>query len=328
MQLSRRRALSAAAVSAAGLVGITAARADDGGVSERSNVGHYHTTVGGLDVTLLTDGTFNFDPMHPTLGGNVSAEQFDATVREYHAAADGLAHVHGLLVRGNDRTVLIDAGSGDTFVPTCGRLVANLRAAGVEPGDVTDVLLTHAHLDHIGGLIPTGGAAGPVFPNAAVHITETEHDFWRGKPTLPDMAVPEEMKTLTVDVADRGLDAAGDRLTMIAAGEDADVLPGIAALPTPGHTPGHVAFRVSDGGEELVFVGDTIFFVPVIPAHPDWHIAFDADRVEAAATRFRFMDRLASDRLRICGPHLPFPALGHLRRAGAGFEYLPEIWRW
>ena len=329
--LNRRHALAAAPLAALAAAGIGRAAAQGAPASApppppEDNPGVYRTRVGSLDVAVVSDGFFFFDPVHPTLGGNVPAEVFGAAAEAAAMPADGLAHVNALLVRGNGRTALIDAGSGGSFVPTCGRLTRNLETLGVAPADVTDVLLTHAHPDHAGGLMRPGEDRQPAFPNATVHVTEAEHAFWRGAPRLEKMGVPEELKASVVKVANDALDTAGDRLQMVV--EGAQPVPGFTATSSPGHTPGHCGYVVSDGEESLYFAGDTLFFAPVLMAHPEWHVAFDADPVQAAATRFREMDRIASDRLRVAAPHLPFPALARLRPNGlGGFGYLPESYR-
>ena len=335
--LNRRNALAAAplaALAAAGL-GRTASAQEAAPTPgpaaappppPADNAGVYRTRVGSLDVAVVSDGFFFFDPMHPTLGGNAPAEAFAAAVEAAAMPADGLAHVNALLVRGNGRVALIDAGSGDAFTPTCGRLIRNLATLGVAPADVTDVLLTHAHPDHAGGLMLPGEDRTPAFPDAAVHVTEAEHAFWRSGPKLEKMAYPEELKAGVVKVANDALDTAGDRLQMVVDG--AEPVPGFTATLSPGHTPGHCGYVLSDGDESLFFAGDTLFFAPVLTTRPDWHVAFDTDPVQAAATRFRVMDRIAADRLRVAAPHLPFPALAQLRPDGnGGFRYLPETYR-
>lgn len=327
--ISRRSVLGTAGLATLAVMGSGAAALAKTGsrapaLDPQGNPGVYHTRVGSIRVSVVTDGAFHLDPIHPTLGPNVDEAQFIAAVREYRIAEDGYMHIHSVLIQTADRKVLIDAGSGDTFAPGTGRLIANLRQMGVEASEITDILVTHAHLDHIGGLVLAGGA-GDAFPNATVHIDEGEYSFWRSGPGLEKSYVPREMVPGFVKIANDSFDMVKDRLSMIrGVGE---VLPGIIPIPTPGHTPGHVAFMISDGDEQLCFVGDTIFMAPVMPLNPDWQIAFDTDPALAAKTRFRFLDQLATDRVRICGSHLPFPAFGHLRREGGGFEYLPEMYR-
>ncbi|BAM04654.1 MBL fold metallo-hydrolase [Phycisphaera mikurensis] len=327
--LSRRTAIAAApfaALAAAGLGRVAGAQEAAAPLPPTGNAGVYRTGVGAWDVAVVSDGHFFFDPMHPTLGGNVGAAAFAAAVEAAAMPADGLAHVNALLARKGDRVVLVDAGGGDAFAPTTGRLIANLATLGVEPAAVTDVLLTHAHPDHAGGLMLPGRDRQPAFANATVHVTEAEHAFWRSGPALAQSGVPEEMKAAVVKTANDALDTAGERLAMVTDG--AEPVEGFTSVACPGHTPGHCGYLLSDGDATLYFTGDTIFFAPVLTSHPGWHVAFDTDPAEAAATRFREMDRIANERLRIASPHLPFPALAQLREDGAGgFRFLAEPWR-
>ncbi|MEM8783351.1 MAG: MBL fold metallo-hydrolase [Planctomycetota bacterium] len=329
--LSRRRffglsATTAAAASTGLLSAAARAQAPDAPSAPPANAGHYHTRVGELRVTLLNDGHFNFDPVYPSLGGNADADQVAQALDQFRLPADGLSDIHAMLVRSADRTVLIDAGSGDTFAPTAGKLIANLRAAGVQPADVTDILVTHAHLDHIGGFtIP--GTTDSAFPNAAVHIAQAEYDFWRSQPALKHSGMSEAMKQMVIQIANNSLDHVQDQLEFFDGAKEHELLPGFTAVPAAGHTPGHTAFLVHDGDQQLLFVGDLIFMPPLLTRNPDWYVGFDSDQPAAAATRFALMDRIAADRLRIAGTHLPFPAFAQLTRNGGGFDYHPEPWR-
>ncbi|MEM8757386.1 MAG: MBL fold metallo-hydrolase [Planctomycetota bacterium] len=318
-----------AALAAAGAVALPAhARAEPKtkrAGSAASNAGAYHTRVGGARVSMLTDGHFTFDPIYGSLGANVPRELFEAAVRAAHL--DGYAPVNALLVQTGGRVALIDAGSGETFAPTTGRLIARLAEVGVMPADVTDILVTHAHLDHVGGLMVPGAPTESAFPNAAVHIAGVEAEFWRGGPALEASGMPDAMKPAIVKIANDALAAVRGQLRVFDGSREVEVLPGITAVPAPGHTPGHTAFQIADGDETLLFVGDAIFFPPVMTANPDWHIGFDTDPVAAAVTRTRLMDRIAADRIRIAGTHLPFPGFARLTARGSGFDYHPEAWR-
>ena len=326
-----RRQLLAATAATAAAAPLTRLHAAEPAALRTSNALTHRTTVGDATVTLLCDGTFQFDPLWPTLGANVAEAEVREAARRLHMPDDGLSHVNTVLLENNGRRVLLDAGSGDTFAPTCGRLVPALAEAGVTPEQITDVALTHAHLDHIGGLLRPGRTPGvaetlkPMFPNATVHLAEAERAFWLGEPDFSSSGIDPGIAAVATQVARDAVAAVGDRLQTFRPGDE--VLPGLLSAPAPGHTPGHVTLMVSDGDEQLFFVGDTCFFPPLMPLHPAWHIVFDTDRVEAAATRRRVMDQAATDNLRIAGPHLPFPALGHLAREGSGYRYLPDTYR-
>lgn len=330
-----RRGLFALGAAAFALPALTAGAQEDpagangqakpeSGLPEVANAGHYRTELGTFRLVALCDGHFTFDPIHPTLGSNVDADQFDTAVRAAHV--DGYSHVNALLVQTPERNVLIDAGSGDTFAPSTGRLITRLADAGLRPDDITDILVTHAHLDHVGGLIEPG-TDRCAFPNATVHLAQAELDFWSSEPGLEASGVPEAMKAHVIQVANAAFAAARPQLQLFDPGAEPELLPGITAMPAPGHTPGHTHFQLESEGQRLLFVGDSIFFVPVLTTHPDWYVGFDTDLAEAAASRFATMQRAADERLRIAGSHLPFPAFGHLTSRGAGFDYHAELWR-
>ena len=290
----------------------------------RQGDGFYRTIAGGMEVTLVTDGTFAMAPLYPSYGGNQPEQVVLDAARDYHVDADVHAHVHCLLVRSPDGLVLVDAGCGPLFGEGAGRLIDCLASAGVAPEDIDAVLLTHAHIDHVGGLL--SGLPEPggrlTFPNATVHVTDAERDFWLKTPP----SVPDELK-IFVTVAQNALGGVGDKLASMAPGTSP--AKGIEVVALPGHTPGHVGLRIGTGDDALLYVADTMIFLPLVAAYPAWHIGFDSDPAQGAATRERLFATLADESTRIAGPHVPFPGFGHLRRREAGsYEFLPESWRW
>ena len=205
-----------------------------------------------------------------------------------------------LLVRAGERVVLIDTGVGANL-PTGGRLQANLAKAGVSPGDVTDIIITHGHFDHIGGLRAPGG--GLAFPRAKVRMTAAEWAALRASPP-PGF-----------------VQAVGPQVETFAPG--AVILPGFTAVEVRGHTPGHTAVRVDGGGGSLLAVGDTAHHYVVSLREPEFTISFDADAPTAEASRRALLNAAAGRRERVYAPHFPFPGLGTVRREGDGFAWLP-----
>jgi glyoxylase-like metal-dependent hydrolase (beta-lactamase superfamily II) len=180
------------------------------------------------------------------------------------------------------------------------------------------VLLTHAHPDHANGLIDAAGAA--VFPNAEIIISAKESAFWLDDAIMA--SVPEDSKGYFLG-ARAALAPYAGRTRLIDEGE---VLPGITAIPEPGHTPGHTGFLVTSGSESLLLWGDIVHLPGVQFARPDAGLAFDADGPAAIATRARIMDMAATDKLLVAGMHLDFPTFGHLVRQGTGYALVPEVW--
>lgn len=220
------------------------------------------------------------------------------------------------LVRTGDRLAIFDVGAGANFMPTAGKLADSLAAAGIDAGEVTDVVITHAHPDHLWGL--TDDFDELVFPEAAYHIGQAEWDFWSSPDAITQVA--EDRQTFVVGAQNR-FAFIEDRINMLAAG--AEVLPGIEAVATPGHTPGHMSFVVH-GSEPVMIVGDAITNSVLSFAHPEWKTASDQDQDQGVATRFALLDRLATDRMRAIGFHFPHPGAGHVDRAGEAFAYVPS----
>lgn len=217
------------------------------------------------------------------------------------------------LLRQGDRTVLFDAGAGPDFQPSAGRLGEALDMAGIAPEDVTDVIFTHAHPDHIWGVLDDFDE--PLFGNAAHHIGAAEHAYWTDPATVDTIG---EMRAAFAVGAARRLEAIADRLALFEDG--AEVVPGVEAVSSPGHTPGHMAFRA--GG--ALILGDAIGNHHVAFARPEWPSGSDQDQAAAAATRMRLFDRILADDLIVAGFHLPGGGMGRVERAGEGYRFIPD----
>jgi len=220
------------------------------------------------------------------------------------------------LYRDSDRTVLFDVGAGTDFVPTAGELLDGLDAAGVAPEGITDVAFTHAHPDHLWGLLDDFG--DPAFPEANYHIGRVEWDYWMNPATVDEIG--EARQSFAVG-AKRRLESVEDQIAFFDDGDE--ILPGIAALATFGHTPGHMAFEV--GASDPVFVvGDAIGNAHVSMVNPAWEIGSDQDPTAAAATRSELVNRLAFGKHRLVGFHLPGGGLGRIETATDGFRFVEE----
>lgn len=227
------------------------------------------------------------------------------------------APITAFLLQSEDRTILIDAGLGelDMFGPGLGRVSDGLAAMGVAPEDVDMVIVTHAHPDHIGGMV---GANGAVFPNAEVAIAQAEIDFWGDEGIMAQ--APEEAQGL-FQLAQGVYSAYGDRLIPITS--DTEVAPGIKMELSPGHTPGHALVHIDGGTRELLMVADTLHSSVVHTALPDTGFGFDTDTSLAAQSRRRVFDRAATDNLLIAATHVPFPGIGRFVRSGEAYAYVP-----
>lgn len=219
------------------------------------------------------------------------------------------------LLRQGDRVVLFDVGSGPDFMPTAGKLAEALDALGVTPDDVTDVLFTHGHPDHLWGLLDEFDE--PLFPNARLQMAVVEHGFWTDPATIDSIGA--EWQSFAAGAA-RRLDVLGDRIERFQPG--AEVLAGITAVATPGHTPGHTSFAVGTP-EAGIFVTGDVVTTPVGFARPDIGTATDHDPAMAAETRAAVLARLADEDWRILGYHLPEGGIGRVERDGGGYRFVP-----
>ena len=202
--------------------------------------------------------------------------------------------------------------------PSLGRLAGNLAVMGVTPAAIDAVLLTHLHPDHVGGLVDAEGKA--LLPNAELIVHEAEPPFWQDDAMLAQAT--EENRGFVL-LARSVLDAYRGRVRTIASGE---ALPGVTAVPAPGHTPGHTGWLIASGADSLLIWGDIVHLPGVQFARPGAGMGFDVDGAQAISTRQRIMDMAATDRLAVAGMHLDFPAFGHVARAGDGYTFIPEVW--
>lgn len=272
-------------------------------------------TAGDAELTTLSDGSLTL-PMGFVFP-DVDKAELEAMLSANGMATDALTpDCNVTLLRRGDRLAIFDVGSGSNFMPTAGRLLDSLAEADVDPGDVTDVIFTHAHPDHLWGL--TDDFDELVFPNAQHRINQAEWDFWSSPDTLA--AMPEERKTFVVGAQNR-FAAIEDQVAFFKPGDE--VLPGVEAVATYGHTPGHVSFMVEGGGEPVLIVGDAVTNSVISFEKPDWPTGSDQDPVLGARTRSALLDRMAADKVRVVGFHFPHPGGGTVERQGAAYRFVP-----
>jgi glyoxylase-like metal-dependent hydrolase (beta-lactamase superfamily II) len=281
--------------------------------------GFYRFKLGSRTVTVVNDG-FGSRPK-PTEGfvRNASPEVVEAALKAAFLPTDQITIPYTVtFLESADGITIFDTGTGGQLGATAGRMAANMAAAGLDPAKVKQVIFTHFHGDHITGL--TSADDKPVFANAEIIVPKTEFAYWMDEATAS--RAPDAMKGAFANVK-RRLDPYKARIRQISEGE---VMPGITALATPGHTPGHTSYLLSDGSAQVLVLGDITNRPELNLANPGWHLVFDMDADLAEKTRRELFDRVASDRIRCVGYHFPFPANGYVVKETEGYRFVPAEW--
>jgi glyoxylase-like metal-dependent hydrolase (beta-lactamase superfamily II) len=281
----------------------------------------YALRVGEIDVLVVSDGVL-------LLPGAMLAHNAEPAVREAWLkdmflppdAFDWALNV--VVVRSGGRTILIDAGMGAEFpdLPRAGRLVLRLEAAGIDLASVTDVVLTHMHMDHVGGLL-ADGVKDRLRPDLRIHVAAAEVKFWEA-PDFSRVSMPPGFPDALRRTAKRFLNEYRSQLRTFE--EEYEVAPGVVVCRTGGHTPGHSVVRLASGGDRLTFAGDLVFAVGF--EHPEWYNGFEHDPEEAARVRVRLLRELAANGGLLVATHMPFPSVGHVAVAGDAFRWVPVFW--
>lgn len=261
--------------------------------------------IGQLEAIVLKDGDLAFPNDGSTIGLGRSPDEVGALLEAAGEPVDMLhLSIQVLLVKAADRVMLFDAGAGPVESADAGRLPQALRAAGLGPEQITDILISHGHWDHIGGVVDAQG--NPGFANATIRMSAPE---WQALQADEDNA--------------RMVQAIAGQVETFAPG--GEVLPGVTSVEMDGHTPGHSAYRIASGDEQLLYIGDSAHHYVVSVQRPHWTIAFDRNAPLAEHNREALLARAADESLPVHSPHFPFPGLGHVERGdGEGFVWVPQ----
>jgi glyoxylase-like metal-dependent hydrolase (beta-lactamase superfamily II) len=276
----------------------------------------YRFNLGGAQATIVSDGVLPLgDPSGAFIG--LSPDEVRAQLSGDFLRTDNIILEQNILVLNTgDRVVLFDTGMGTSklFGPTTGQMMNTLAQAGIDPKGVDAVVMSHAHIDHCGGIMADDGTNH--FPNAQLFITQSDFDYWTNEQT-----VGPKLRAF-YDQAKKNLTPNKDRIHFIKDGEE--ILPGIHALAAPGHTVGHTIFMIDQGGKQLCYMGDLTHHQILLLQKPLTEFAYDTDPKQSAQSRVKMLTMLANNKIPVLAYHLPWPGIGHIAKAGDGFRYVPE----
>lgn len=321
MAISRRNFIVAASVAGGGVAlspfNSTQVQAETP-VSKIENPGFHRFQFGDLEITTLSDGRRAGEAPEKIYAVNQDPKDVAALLEENLLPADRFVNSFTpVLINTGKELVLFDTGMGaGAREAGQGKLIDALEASGYKADDVSLVILSHFHPDHIGGLMEDGK---PAFANARYVAGQKEFDFWTAPARLESPA-----KTVA-QMVEKNVKPLAEKMTFVDDGDE--ILSGIQAVGAYGHTPGHLAFRVESDGKALMLISDTANHSVITLQRPDWHVSFDLDKEMAAETRKRIFDMLATEQLPFIGYHMPFPSLAYLQRDGEGYRYIPETYQ-
>ena len=286
----------------------------------------YHRfQLGALEMTVVTDGHIVMSPVQDHFAQDVPAVEVNKLLQDSFRSTKAVdLGINMLLIRKGKEVILIDTGAGAGFGPDSGWLPQSLKDAGIGVNEVTRIVITHAHPDHIGGLFGQEGKLA--FPQAQVYMSQTEHRFWMSdKPDFSKSKFGNKELLANILVATRKtLTDLKDRLHFFDYKET--LFDCVRLQAAPGHTPGHTVVRVFSGNEEIVHIADLVHSDVLLFPHPEWGFDGDTDFEEAALTRRKVLEGLANDRTKVFSYHLPWPGIGHVKKQDEGFEWIAETY--
>lgn len=281
---------------------------------------------GAFECTVVTDGILEMGPARVNFP-TADPVEVDALLTLNHLSPEHVRLNENLLiVDTGDQLIQFDSGVGidpafgrGFFGPKTGQALPNLRAAGIDPADIDIVAITHTHPDHVWGLVDVDGV--PLYPHAKIAVSREDFNHWTDLSRVEN-APNQHMKDHYLGAHKNLLPyAEADRIIWM--GDGSELVPGITAIATPGHSPGHLIYRIESEGETIICWGDLCHHSVLLLQHPEWAFQFDYEQAAATAQRHRVYELVESNRYKVLAYHFPFPGLGHIKRDGTGYSWLP-----
>jgi len=276
----------------------------------------YRFQLGDAEVTVVSDGALTLGDPKGTFTGVGEDELRKMLSDNFLSPSNVVLEQNSPIVNTGDKLVLFDTGLGTAkgFGPTTGRQQKSMKDAGIKPEDVDAVVFSHAHPDHVGGVVDENNKV--LFPNAQFYIAQNDFDFWTDEGKLNG-----GMKDFIAH-ARKNLMPVRDRITFYKDGQE--ILPGIQALSAPGHTVGHTIFMITSQGKSFAYLADLTHHPILLLEKPRMEFAYDTDPKQAVNSRVKMLDMLAANRIPVMAYHYPWPGIGHVVKTGEGFHYIPE----
>jgi len=281
----------------------------------------YQFKVGAFDCIAVNDGTFTYHHPAQTFFTNAPESDLEQVLAKHNIQPDHWEELISdyicLVINTGKHLVLVDTGGGD-LGPNTGKLLQNLNAAGITVEDIDQVILTHAHPDHIGGVVDSEGK--PAFPNARYVMMKKEWDFWLSNPDMSTLKLSDPIKALLLGFPQKNLPPIQDQLDLIE--QETEIVPGIHTIDAPGHTPGNIAVSISSADEQLLVIADVIFH-PIHLEQVDWYAAVDLDPAQTIIARRKLFQRATADKALVHAFHFPCPGLGYIVQKGVAWQWQP-----
>ncbi|WP_284981564.1 MBL fold metallo-hydrolase [Arthrobacter sp. efr-133-TYG-118] len=282
---------------------------------------------GSFECTVVSDGILEMGAARVNFP-TANPEDIDALLTVHYLPTENVRlNQNVLIVNTGDQLIQFDSGVGidpelgrGFFGPKTGQAIPNLRASGIDPADIDIVAITHTHPDHVWGLVDAEGT--PLYPNASIAVSREDFEYWTDLSRI-DSAPNEHMKD-HFRGAHKNLMPYADSGRIIWVRDGSEIAPGITAVATPGHSPGHIVYKVESDGDTMITWGDLCHHQVLLLQHPEWGFQFDYEQKAATAQRWRIYDLVESNRYSVLAYHFPFPGLGHLKKDGGGYAWLPS----